>query len=85
MGLIQRFKKTGEYGPQTKIDVQSFPSYPMKAGTTKPTETKPRKCPLGLIFLDDQRIKIVSSKIYSETEEKILLELHQYFLENGIV
>ncbi len=84
--LVQRYKKTGEYTSQEKIPLGSTPFLDyMKTGATKDTEVKARKCPLGLIFLADDKIQLVTSKVYALEEEKTLIELHKELLKSGAI
>ena len=82
--LIQKYKKTGEYNSRKKSEIQEeFKE--IGVGTTKQTETKPKKSSLGLILVDDTKIQIVSSRNYSEAEEKSMMQLHEYFIHNSIL
>ena len=81
--LVQHYKKTGEYAAQEK----SYKSVTLfdqgKAGNTKDTEGKLLKCPLGLVFLADDKIQLVTSRIYGPEEELALMEAHKGLMRRG--
>ena len=74
--LVQRYKKTGKYKSQGKYT---------KSEVTKEIDGKDERCPLGLVFLSDDKIKIVGSRMYLSSEEEALIKLHKFFMKKGII
>ena len=83
--LVQRYKKTGEFNPLEKPSVQSPSSDQQRSAHTKDSEDKATKCPLGIIFLSDEKIQLVTSKAYSQEEQQSLLEVHEQLLQKRII
>ncbi len=82
--LVQKYKKTGEYDTQPKVQSTPADAANMRA-TTRDTNRKLSECPLGIILLDDNKMKLVSSKTYSLEEEIALICLHSYFKSQHLV
>ncbi len=87
--LVQRYKKTGEYCPTEKPGSASPPNELVKTGTSndegKLRSDKLRKCPFGLMFLADDKIKLVTSRTYAPEEQRTLEGLHHQLLAAGTV
>ena len=83
--LVQKYKKTGEFNPLEKPLGQAQTSEQNRNSTTKDSDSKTKKCPLGIIFLSDEKIQLVTSKVYSQGEEESLLKAHQSLLQKRIV
>jgi len=83
--LVQKYKKTGEYSTLEKPMAPTQSAEAFGNATTKDTERKVRKCPLGLIFLADDKIKLVTSKSYTHEEEETLAKLHTQLSRINVV
>jgi hypothetical protein len=82
--LIQRYKKTGEYVTSAKAKLETPP--PQTATRASGQEPTPRrdKCPIGIILLGDDEMRLVSSKVFTPAEHDSLLALHQHFTYKGL-
>jgi len=74
--LVQKYKKTGEYNAFEKTPVSSEEGHGHKNGATKDTDVRSRKCPFGLLLLDDEKVQLVTSKSYTPEEEQAMLKMH---------
>jgi len=74
--LVQKYKKTGEYNASEKTPVSSDGGNGAKNVGTKDTDGRSRKCPFGLLILDDDKVQLATSKNYSSQEEQALLKMH---------
>ena len=82
--VVQRYKKTGEYCLHLKPSPIGIESANLK-GVTRDTNKKISECPLGIILLDDNSMKLVGSKTYKEEDEAFLNQLNNYFITRGII
>ena len=80
--LIQKYKKTGEYDSQEKVPIQPQGE---KAQSTKSADGEGRKCPLGLVMLNEGQVSLVSAKRYKPEEESALTKMHSFFASQSIV
>ena len=79
--LVQTYKKTGDFNPPEKTHSQNPSAEQQRNMTTKGSDTKSKKCPLGIIFLSDEKIQLVTTKTYSQQEEESLLRMHDQLLQ----
>ena len=76
--LVQKYKKTGEYDTQTKALLAQTDAMYMK-GATRDTNRRLPECPLGIVLLEDSKMRLVSSKTYGLDDEVSMVCLHSYF------
>eukprot|EP00826_Nyctotherus_ovalis_P031363 TRINITY_DN2505_c0_g2_i2.p1 TRINITY_DN2505_c0_g2~~TRINITY_DN2505_c0_g2_i2.p1 ORF type:complete len:142 (-),score=20.24 TRINITY_DN2505_c0_g2_i2:189-614(-) len=82
--IVQKYKKTGNYCTQPKASAECLGSSNARL-ITGDTNKKLSECPLGIILLDDSKMKLVASKSYCEEEETALIYLHVLFSNQCIV
>ncbi len=83
--LVQRYKKTGEYVSQEKVGASTPSAGVQGTNASKGSESKAPKCPLGLILLSDNKVKLVTSKAYTSEEEQALARLNAQLTGAGMV
>lgn len=83
--LVQRYKKTGEYVSQEKVAVSSPSTEFLRTNASRESDAKTQKCSLGLILFSDDKIKLVTSRMYTAEEERALVRLNQQFVSAGTV
>lgn len=82
--IVQKYKKTGEYDTQGKGQQSQGDAQNMK-GTTKDSNRKYTECPLGIVLLEDNKMKLVPSRTYGIEEEIALSCLHTFFKSKNLV
>ena len=82
--LVQHYKKTGQYCLYQKAVVYESYSTNLRM-VTKDTQKKFSGCPLGIMSIDDDNMKLVGSKIYTQEDEATLMKLHSFFINQCIV
>ena len=82
--VVQKYKKTGNYTTQAK-NLPDLPEYSNPRMITGDTNKKLSECPLGIVLLDDSKMKLVASKSYCEEEEEALIYLHTLFSNKSII
>ena len=82
--LVQRYKKTGEYVTQEKSQSNISNDY-QKTGSSKGSEPKEKRCSIGLILLSDDKLQVVTSRVYAPQEEQALMQFHAELVKMRIV
>jgi hypothetical protein len=83
--LVQKYKKTGEFITLEKQETKPQSSEQQKSTQDKDSEDKTNKCPLGIIFLSDEKIQLVTSKSYSPEEQQSLLKVHEQLMKMKVI
>ncbi|MDR3543086.1 MAG: hypothetical protein P4L69_19295 [Desulfosporosinus sp.] len=83
--LVQKYKKTGEYDVQSKAEARVPEPANIKGTATKDSNRKASECPLGIILLPDNKMKVVSYRAYRPDEESALVYLHSLLKSHNIV
>eukprot|EP00831_Metopus_contortus_P079145 TRINITY_DN7812_c0_g1_i2.p1 TRINITY_DN7812_c0_g1~~TRINITY_DN7812_c0_g1_i2.p1 ORF type:complete len:194 (-),score=32.35 TRINITY_DN7812_c0_g1_i2:27-608(-) len=77
--LILKFKKTGEYDGKDRI-IQGLEGLPKPFSSTKNSNGTLPLSNLGIIFLDEENVRLVNTKECSPEEEQEILRLHMEFI-----
>ena len=78
--LLQKYKKTGEFFERDALYCsKGYWNFPHVHNEENPA------CNLNLILLSENKIDVIKTKCYNREEEQLLIQMHNYFINNGII